>query len=90
MTLSILVTIFLAVLGLYAIAMSRIADRLPAPRQCWHSAWFTLGLLVSFVVFIPSPDLFGPDHRFTVNMGQLLLAVDLARDPVESGGPAKR
>jgi cytochrome c oxidase assembly factor CtaG len=87
-TLSILFTISLAVLGLYAIAMSRIADQLPAPRQRWHSAWFALGLLVSLVVFIPSPDLFGPDHRFTVNMGQLLLAVDLAPPLLFMGIPA--
>jgi cytochrome c oxidase assembly factor CtaG len=57
--------------------MSRIADQLPASRQRWHVAWFTLGLVVALAVFIPSPDLFGPDHRFTVNMVQLLLAVDL-------------
>ena len=78
MTISILFTILLAVLGIYAIAMSRIADQLPASRQRWHSVWFTLGLLVSLVVFIPSPDLFGPDHRFTVNMGQLPVLFEAA------------
>ena len=88
MTISILFTILLAVLGIYAIAMSRIADQLPASRQRWHSLWFTLGLLVSLVVFIPSPDLFGPDHRFTVNMGQLLLAVDLGPPLLFMGIPA--
>ncbi len=88
MTLSILFTIFLAILGIYAIAMGRIADQLPASRQLWHSAWFTLGLLVALVVLIPSPDLFGPNHRFTVNMGQLLLAVDLAPPLLFMGIPA--
>lgn len=83
-----LFTLLLAVLGLYAIAMSWIADQLPAPQQWWHSAWFTLGLLVALVVFVPSPDLFGPDHRFTVNMGQLLLAVDLGPLLLFMGIPA--
>jgi cytochrome c oxidase assembly factor CtaG len=87
-TLSILFTIFLAILGIYAIAMSRIADQLPPSRQRWHSVWFSLGLLVALTVLIPSPDLFGPDHRFTVNMGQLLLAVDLAPPLLFMGIPA--
>jgi cytochrome c oxidase assembly factor CtaG len=87
-TLSILFTILLAALGIYAITMGRIADQLPATQQRWHSAWFTLGLLVALVVFIPSPDLFGPDHRFTVNMVQLLLAVDLGPPLLFMGIPA--
>jgi cytochrome c oxidase assembly factor CtaG len=87
-TLPVLFIILLAALGIYAIAMSRIAEQLPAPRQRWHSAWFTLGLLVALAVLIPSPDLFGPDHRFTVNMGQLLLAVDLAPPLLFMGIPA--
>jgi cytochrome c oxidase assembly factor CtaG len=78
-TLSLLFTILVAALGLYAIAMSRIADQLPAA---------TIGLLVALVVLIPSPDLFDPDHRFTVNMGQLLLAVDLAPPLLLMGTPA--
>jgi putative membrane protein len=77
-TVSVLSTSLLAVLGIYAVSMSRIADRLTASRQRWHVASFTLGLLVTLAIFIPSPDLFGPNHRFTVNMVQLLLAVDLA------------
>jgi putative membrane protein len=78
----------LAILGLYFIAMSRIANRLAISRQRWHLSSFTLGLLVALMVFVPSPDLFGPDHRFTVSMGQMLLAVDLAPLLLFSGIPA--
>ena len=79
----------LAILGIYFIAMSRIANRLSLSRQRWHLASFTLGLLVTLVVFIPSPDLFGPDHRFTVSMGQMLLAIDLGPLLLFSGLPAE-
>jgi cytochrome c oxidase assembly factor CtaG len=77
-TLSSLFVSLLAVLGLYALAMSRVTDPPPPAQQRWQLASFTLGLLAALVVFIPSPDRLGPDHRFTVNMGQMLLAVDLA------------
>jgi len=69
--------ILLAVLGLYSIAMSHIAGQLSPPQQRWYLARFTLGLMAAFAIFIPSPDLFGPEYRFTVSMGQLLLAVDV-------------
>ena len=78
----------LAVLGIYFIAMSRVADRLSLSRQRRHLASFVLGLMVTVVVFVPSPDLFGPDYRFTVNMGQMLLAVDLGPLLLFSGIPA--
>jgi cytochrome c oxidase assembly factor CtaG len=78
----------LAILGIYFVAMSRVANRLSLSRQRWHLASFTLGLVVALVVFIPSPDLFGPDHRFTVSMGQMLLAVDLGPLLLFSGIPA--
>ena len=77
MTFLTLFVILLVVLGIYSIAMSRIADQLTPNQQRWHLARFTLGLLAALAIFIPSPDLFGPDYRFTVSMGQFLLAVDL-------------
>ena len=80
--------LFLAILGLYAIAMSRVAPQLLPARQRWHLAWFMLGLLIALFIFVPSPDLFGPDHRFTVNMGQLLLAVDIAPPFLQLGIPS--
>lgn len=72
-----LFTILVALLGIYSMAMSRIAGQLSPARQWAYFARFTLGLLAALAIFIPSPDLYGPDHRFTVSMGQLLLAVDL-------------
>lgn len=69
--------IFLAVLGIYFIGMGRFAGQLSPSLQWRHLASFTLGLLAALVVFVPSPDLFGPEHRFTVSMGQMLFAVDL-------------
>ncbi len=77
MTLPGLFLLLLAFLGIYFLAMGRSAGPLAPPRQRWHLASFTLGLLAALAVFIPSPDLFGPEHRFTVSMGQFLLAVDL-------------
>jgi cytochrome c oxidase assembly factor CtaG len=76
-TLSVLFILLLVVLGIYALIMSRTAGQLTISQQRSHLAWFTFGLLLTLAIFIPSPDLFGPDYRFTVNMGQLLLAVDL-------------
>jgi cytochrome c oxidase assembly factor CtaG len=73
-----LVIIFLAILGIYSIAMSRSADQVAPSRQWGHLTSFTLGLLATLAIFVPSPDIFGPNYRFTVNMGQLLLAVDVA------------
>ncbi len=70
--------ILLAILGGYAILMSRVADQLPPSQQWLRLASFIVGLLAALVVFIPSPDLFGSDSRFTVSMGQVLLAVDVA------------
>ncbi|MEA4909063.1 MAG: cytochrome c oxidase assembly protein [Anaerolineaceae bacterium] len=68
--------VLVTALGLYCIAMSRAADQVPPARQRQHLAIFFLGLLVTLAVFIPAPDLFGPDYRFTVSMAQMLLAVD--------------
>jgi len=79
--------ILLMVLGIYFLAMSRIASQLSLSRQRWHLVSFTLGLVVTLVVFIPSPDLLGPDHRFTVSMGQMLLAIDLGPLLLFSGIP---
>jgi putative membrane protein len=70
--------ILVAVLGIYSIAMSRIADQLAPTQQRWYFARFTLGLLAALAIFVPSPDLFGPEYRFTVNTVQFLLAVDVA------------
>jgi putative membrane protein len=79
--------LFCAILGLYLIAMGRIALQLPPAQQKWHLVWFTLGLVITMFIFIPSPDLFGPDHRFTVNMAQMLLAIDVAPPLLELGIP---
>jgi len=78
MTIPALSIILLLTLGMYAFGMSRIANQVPLRRQRWHLVVFTLGLLAVLVVFIPSPDLLGPDHRFSVSMGQMLVAIDLA------------
>jgi len=77
MTLAELPVALLAVLGLYFVGMSRSAEQLSRGRQRQHLALFVLGSLAALLVFVPSPDLFGPDHRFAVNMGQFVLAVDV-------------
>ena len=77
MTLAQLPVALLAVLGVYCVAMGLTAEALSRARQRRHLALFLLGLLAALVVFVPSPDLLGPDHRFAVNMGQFVLAVDL-------------
>jgi hypothetical protein len=67
-------------LGLYCIAMSRAADQVP-PARSGSTGYFFLGLLVTLAVFIPAPDLFGPDYRlqsvrpdaFAVDGGPLLI-----------------
>lgn len=82
-----LVIVGITILGLYFIGMSRIADQLTSSRQRKHLARFVLGLVVTMVTFIPSPDLFGPDYRFTVNMAQMLLAFDLGPLLLFSGIP---
>lgn len=87
-TVSSLVIIGVAILGLYFIGMSQVADALSFSSQRKHLARFVLGLVVTMVIFIPSPDLFGPDYRFTVNMAQMLLAVDLGPLLLFSGIPA--
>jgi cytochrome c oxidase assembly factor CtaG len=87
-TLPSLFVILLAVLGIYSIVMSRSADQLSPARQWWHVGGFILGLLAALAVLIPSPDLLGPDHRFTVNMAQFLLAVDLGPPLLFLGIPA--
>ena len=79
--------VLLVILGIYFLAMSWIASQLPVSRQRRHLGSFILGLLVILVVFIPSPDLLGPDHRFTVSMGQMLLAIDLGPLLLFSGIP---
>jgi cytochrome c oxidase assembly factor CtaG len=72
-------TVFLlALLGLYFLAFSRLASRLPESKQRIHLGSFFAGLIALFAVFIPAPDVFGPDRRFTLNMIQMLLAIDLA------------
>ncbi len=76
-------------LGLYFMAMSQIADLVLPARQWWHLVSFALGLLVTLAAFIPSPDLFGPEHRFTVSMGQLLLVIDVGPLLLFSGIPAE-
>ena len=81
--------ILLAGLGLYFLAMNRIADRVLPARQWWHLVSFALGLLVTLATFIPSPDLFGPEHRFTVSMGQMLLVIDVGPLLLFSGIPAE-
>ena len=70
--------VFLILLGIYFIVMGNTASHLPVARQRRHLAVFVLGLIAALVTFIPSPDLFGPDYRFTVSMTQVLFAVDLA------------
>jgi cytochrome c oxidase assembly factor CtaG len=88
-TVSVLIIILLGILGLYSIAMSRTSDHVPPSRQRWYLVSFTLGLVVSLVTFIPAPDLFGPDHRFTVSMGQMLLAIDLGPPLLLLGIPSE-
>jgi cytochrome c oxidase assembly factor CtaG len=68
----------LALLGLYFLAASRISDQIPKSKQRIHLGSFFAGLVVILAVFIPAPDLFGPNRRFTINMVQMLLAIDLA------------
>jgi putative membrane protein len=78
MSVPVLLACFLAVLGLYALGMSRI-HTLPAPlEQFLRLAGFLLGLLVTLATFIQSPAILGPDYRFTVSMAQMLLAIELA------------
>jgi len=77
MTLAELPVVLLAVLGLYFVGMSRSAEQLSRVQQRQHLVLFVLGLLAALMVFVPSPGLFGPDHRFAVNMGQFVLAVDV-------------
>jgi putative membrane protein len=79
---------FTAGLGLYALVMGRAAGRVPPERQRRHLVVFTLGLLLTLVIFIPSPDLFGPEYRFTVSMAQMLLAVDLTPPLLLRGFPS--
>jgi len=68
----------LALLGVYFLASSRIADRLPVSKQRIQLGSFIAGLLAILAIFIPAPDVFGPNRRFTINMVQMLLAIDLA------------
>ena len=72
-----LAIILAAVVGIYCMGMSRIAEQLTRAEQLRHLAAFSLGAAAVSAIFIPSPDLFGPDYRFTVSMGQLMLALDL-------------
>lgn len=73
-----LAALFLALLGGYCLAMSRVAAAVPRAEQLRRLAMFAVGLVGTLAVFLPSPDLFGPDYRFTVSMGQMLLAINLA------------
>jgi len=86
--LSILIVLLLVALGAYFILMSRAADSLAPFKQRWHLAGFIVGLFAAMIVFIPSPDLFGPEHRFTVSMGQMLLAGDVGPLLIFIGIPA--
>lgn len=88
MSLSVLLVLFLALFGVYALAMSRCAAEITPAQQRRHLAFFTIGLAAAFVIFIPSPELFGPDYRFSTNMGQMLLAADLAPTFLLLGIPA--
>ena len=78
MSLSVLLACFLAILGFYALGMSRMR-LLPSPiYQVVRLACFCFGLVVALVTFIQSADIFGPGYRFTASMGQMLLAIELA------------
>ena len=88
MSLPALLIIALAALGVYSIAMSRVSDQVPAALQRLYLVSFVVGLLAALAIFIPSPDLFGPDHRFTVSMAQFLLAVDVGPLLLFGGIPA--
>jgi putative membrane protein len=83
-----LFVVLCAVLGLYSMAMSRVAAQLPARRQWLHLLSFSLGLLAATVTLILSPSLLGTDFRFTANMGQFVLAVDVAPALLLIGTPA--
>jgi putative membrane protein len=78
MSVSILVALGLAALGAYALAMSRVADRCPPSRQWGQFLAFCGGLIAALLAFVPSPALLGANHRFTTNMGQLLLMLEVA------------
>ena len=70
--------ILLAVMGIYFIAMNRWADQLAQSVQRRHLLWFTMGLVAALVAFVPSPDLFGANYRFTANMVEFFLLTGLA------------
>ncbi len=78
MGISSLVVVLLALLGTYFLAMSRRADQLPPQRQWRLVAWFSLGLVAALVGFVPSPNVLGPDYRFTTNMVQFELVTGIA------------
>jgi len=59
-TLGELLVIWLAVLGLYFVVMSRTADQLPHAQQRQHLAFFGLGLAAVLLGFVPSPDSWAP------------------------------
>lgn len=84
----ILFIFFLAFLGIYFILMGQVADQLSFSRQRWHLVIFIVGVLAVLTLYIPSPDLFGPDYRFTVSMAQMLIALDLAPLLLFRGIPA--
>ncbi len=73
-----LIAVGLVALGSYVVALSRTAQRW-APATQWRRLFaFGAGVVAALVALVPSPALFGADHRFTTNMGQLLLMLEVA------------
>lgn len=89
MSISIIAISLLAILGIYFIAMSRIAEEVTPSKQRQHLLFFGAGLIAALVAFIPSPDLFGPNYRFTVNMAQFALLTGIAPPFLLLGVPAE-
>ena len=88
MPISILTATLLAILGIYFIAMSRIAEEVTPAKQRQHLLFFGVGLIAALVAFIPSPNLFGPNYRFTVNMAQFTLLTGIAPPLLWLGTPS--
>lgn len=79
--------LLLGILGGYFIAAGRISTQVPPGKQRVHLALFVIGLGIIYVALIPAPEIFGPLNRFTVNMGQMLLAIDIAPILILLGTP---
>jgi putative membrane protein len=89
MSLSVLLVLFCVILGIYFMAMSRVADAIAASRQRWYLFSFIAGLVAVLATLIPSPLLFGPNYRFTANMGQFLLAFEIGPPLLLLGMPSQ-